>query len=57
MANVTQVVKKRIPFNGETSAVDPSFAKAVNDAIAGAATVKISTIRAGDYIIATIFTA
>jgi hypothetical protein len=57
MANLVQVIKKRVPLDGETSAVNPSYAKAVNDAIAGAVTVEISTVRAGNYLIATVFTA
>jgi hypothetical protein len=54
MASTTIIVKKRIPHNGETSALAGSYAKAVNDAVAGAATIDIASVKSGSYIITTI---
>jgi hypothetical protein len=56
MATLTQTIRMKIPKNGETSAVSGSYAKAINDAITGATTVRLTTIRKGKYIVATIFT-
>lgn len=58
MASPTvKIVKMRIPKNGETSAVNGSYAKAVSDAIGNttAALTHTESVKTGAYIVTTIY--